>query len=91
MTNSYSLEDKDSLKDILNFEKLLSTLYKDASIESLTPGIRQNFKDMLNTTLDLEFSISTFLSSIGLNPIDEISKDLINISKNSFPSSPLNI
>lgn len=89
MQTNYSQEDSDLIKDILSFEKLLCNLYKNACIESLTPNIRQNFKDLLNTSLDLEFSTSSFLNSIGLNPIDEISKDLIKVSKSSFPSLPL--
>ena len=88
--NKVNMNDQELVTDLLDSEKYLTTMYQTATIEAATPNIRTGFKEVLNSTLDIQHDVFSCMSQNGWYPVDSADPNKVTMTKNKFSADMSN-
>ena len=79
-----TLNEKDSLQDMLEAEKQLMALYTTALFEGSTKSVRKNFSTNLLAVADNQYSIFSQMQSRGYYEPKPAQKNMIDEANNTY-------
>lgn len=79
-----TLNEEDTLKDLLESEKQLMSLYTTALFEGSSKTVRKNFSENLLGVAENQFNLFTQMQSRGYYEPQPAKKDMINEASKTF-------
>lgn len=79
-----TLNERDSLIDLLNLEKQMIKIYATAMTEGASKGFRQTVKNLLSENIDLQFSVFSLLTRKDYLRVQSAMKEDVLEEKNKF-------
>ncbi len=88
MNTSYkaevTLNEKDSLQDMLNLEKSAVKLYSTAMTEGCSKGFRTLIKEHWGETVEDQMNVFLQMTELGYYKVESAPEDTLNEQKNKF-------
>lgn len=88
MTNEYkadvTLNEKDSLQDLLNLEKQIVKVYATAITEGVTKGFRTTVKQNLIDSAATQANVFLLMTELGYAVTESAPNDVLSQEKNKF-------
>lgn len=82
--NEVTLNEKDSLQDMLNAEKALTKIYATAITEGVSKGFRRVVIDHLNQAVEDQFKAFSFMTEQGYYTVESATNDSLKTIKEKF-------
>ena len=79
-----TLNEKDSLQDMLNIEKAMVKLYSTAITEGCSKGFRTLVKENFSGTVDDQFEVFSMMTEQGYYQVESAPKDKLTEQKTTF-------
>lgn len=88
MTNAYkadiTLNEKDSMQDLLNLEKQLVKTYAFALTEGVSKGFRSTVKQCLNEAEQTQFKVFLLMTELGYAKVESADEQTLSSKKADF-------
>ena len=88
MNTSYkaevTLNEKDSLQDLLNIEKSMVKLYATAITEGCSRGFRTLIKEILNETVEDQMNVFLQMTELGYYKVESAPESTLNEQREKF-------
>ena len=89
MTNEYkadiTLNEKDSLQDLLNLEKEVVKMYSTSMTEGASKGFRTLIKAQWNDAVETQADVLFLMSELGYAKVESAPKTFFPNKKTNFP------
>ncbi len=88
MTNEYkadiTLNEKDSLQDLLNLEKEVVKMYSTSMTEGASKGFRTLIKAQWNDAVETQADVFFLMSELGYAKVESAPENVLSEEKNKF-------
>lgn len=82
--NEVTLNEKDSIQDMLNAEKALTKIYATAITEGVSKGFRKTVCDNLNGAVEDQFKVFAFMTEQGYYQVQTAPREAVRETKEKF-------
>lgn len=82
--NEVTLNEKDSIQDMLNAEKALAKIYTTAITEGVSNGFRDTVKSNLNQQIDDQFKVFSLMTRQGYYTVESAPDSATAETKKKF-------
>ena len=79
-----TLNEKDSLQDMLNLEKSLVKIYSTAMTEGCSKGFREQVRDNWETATEDQMKVFLLMSELGYYQVESAPETVLSEHKNKF-------
>lgn len=82
--SEFSLNEKDSLQDMLNLEKDMVKVYSTALTEGTSKGFRNTVKEIWGETVDAQLDVFLLMTELGYAKVQSAPATTLSQEKNKF-------
>ena len=79
-----TLNEKDSLQDMLNLEKSLVKIYSTAMTEGCSKGFRNQVRDNWEKATDDQMNVFLLMSELGYYQVESAPETMLSEKRNTF-------
>ena len=82
--SDFTLNEKDSLTDMLNLEKTIVKVYSTAMTEGTSKGFRNTVKEHLQGTADDQINVFLLMTELGYAKVESAPEKVLTEEKNKY-------